>query len=47
MKAGGWSSEAILQNIYRHTMSDREKEMSDKVNKHFTDLMQHEMQHKK
>ena len=47
MKAGGWSSEAILQKIYRHTMSDREKEMSDRVNKHFTDLMQHEMQHKK
>lgn len=47
MKAGGWSSEAILQSIYRHTLSDVEKEMSDKVNKHFSELMQHEMQHEK
>lgn len=38
MKAGGWSSEAILQSVYRHTMSDREKEMSDKVNDYFTSL---------
>ena len=47
MKAGGWSSEAILQSIYRHTLSDVEKEMSDKVNNHFSELMQHEMQHEK
>lgn len=38
MKAGGWSSEAILQSVYRHTMSDREKEMSNKVNDYFTAL---------
>ncbi len=47
VKAGGWSSESMLQNVYRHTMSDREKEMSDKVNNHFSSLMQHEISHKK
>lgn len=36
MKSGGWSSENILQGIYRHTLSDREKEMSDKVNDYFS-----------
>ncbi len=47
VKAGGWSSDAILQSVYRHTLSDVEKEMSDKVNNHFSRIMQHEMQHKK
>lgn len=35
VKAGGWSSDAILQSVYRHTLSDIEKEMSDKVNNYF------------
>ncbi len=37
MKTGGWASENILQGIYRHALSDREKEMSDKVNDYFSE----------
>ena len=37
MQAGGWASEAVLQGVYRHAMSDKEKEMSDKVNDYFSD----------
>lgn len=41
MKSGGWSSENILQGIYRHALSDREKEMSDKVNDYFSEKYNH------
>lgn len=37
MKSGGWASENILQGIYRHTLSDMEKQMSDKVNDYFSE----------
>ncbi len=37
MKSGGWASENILQGIYRHTLSDMEKQMSDKVNNYFSE----------
>lgn len=38
MERGGWSSDTVLKAVYRHTMSDRQKEMSAKANKHFSDL---------
>lgn len=39
MKRGGWSSDRILKAVYRHTLSDRQKEMSDKANEHFKKLV--------
>lgn len=47
MQRGGWSSDRVLKEVYRHTMSDKQKEMNAKVNLHFTEVMQHDMQHKK
>ena len=38
MADGGWSSDKVLKSVYRHTMSDRKKEMSDKANSHFQNL---------
>lgn len=38
MEDGGWCSDKVLKDIYRHTMSDRKKEMSNKINNHFSDL---------
>lgn len=46
VKVGGWSSDSMLQTVYRHTLSDTEIEMNIKVNNHFTAIMQREMQHK-
>ena len=46
MQRGGWGSDGVLKNIYRHTMSDRQREMSDKANEHFSTLCNTEMQHK-
>lgn len=30
-EVGGWETTAILQNIYQHTMRDKQSEMSDKI----------------
>lgn len=38
MDYGGWCSDKVLKAVYRHAMSDRKKEMSDKANNHFKSL---------
>lgn len=38
MADGGWSSDKVLKSVYRHAMSDRRKEMSDRINSHFGEL---------
>ena len=38
MADGGWSSDKVLKAVYRHAMSDRKKEMSNKANSHFESL---------
>lgn len=45
MQRGGWGSDAVLKNVYRHVLQDKEREMTEKANRHFSGLMQHEMQH--
>ena len=45
MQRGGWSTDVTLKSVYRHTMEDREKQMNDLANKHFSKLMHHEMHH--
>ena len=35
MEMGGWKSAATLKNIYQHTMDEKAKEISGKVNNHF------------
>lgn len=32
MQRGGWGSDAVLKNVYRHALSDKETEMNDKAN---------------
>lgn len=39
MARGGWSTDAVLKSVYRHAMSDREKEINDKINGHFDSLL--------
>lgn len=38
MLRGGWSSDGVLKNVYRHALSDKIKEMDDKANEHFSKL---------
>lgn len=38
MQRGGWGNDNTLKNVYRHTMSDREKEMNAKANTFFSGL---------
>lgn len=38
MERGGWSSDTVLKQVYRHAMSDRQKEMNAIANSHFTQL---------
>lgn len=44
MQRGGWNTDTVLKSVYRHSMTDRQKEMSEKANSFFN-TMQHEMQH--
>lgn len=45
MQRGGWGSDGVLKNVYRHVMQDKEREMTEKANGYFSGLMQHGMQH--
>ncbi len=47
MQRGGWKSDAVLKQIYRHALSDKSRYTNDVTNNHFSNLMQHDMQHKK
>lgn len=46
MQRGGWGSDAVLKQIYRHTLEDKTKEMNDKVNDYFAGIS-HEVSHEK
>lgn len=38
MQRGGWGNDGVLKSVYRHAMEDKQKEMTDKANEHFSDL---------
>lgn len=38
MQRGGWGNDAVLKNVYRHTLEDKEKEVNDKINDYFSQL---------
>lgn len=44
MQRGGWGSDAVLKQVYRHALSDEAKKMNGIANQHFS-KMQHKMQH--
>ena len=44
MARGGWSSDTVLKQIYRGTITDYTRLYTDRTNKYFAD-MQHDMQH--
>lgn len=46
MQRGGWSSSAVLKNVYQHTLDDKQKQHNKNINAYF-DKMQHEIQHEK
>ncbi len=35
MKRGGWSDDNVLKNVYRHTMADKDAEMTARINDQF------------
>lgn len=39
MQRGGWSSDRILKSVYRHVLDDKIKEMNDKVNTYFDEII--------
>ena len=38
MQRGGWGSDAVLKSVYRHTLENKENEMNQKINDHFSKL---------
>lgn len=36
MQRGGWGSDGVLKNVYRHALKDKEDEMSVKANEYFS-----------
>ena len=39
MQRGGWSTDVTLKNVYRHAMEDKEQQMNDLANQHFSTLV--------
>lgn len=46
MKMGGWKTDYIMKRKYRTTLSDIEKQEQEKINAHFSALMQPKCNHK-
>jgi len=42
---GGWKTPVVLQRIYRRAMEDKRKQYAEKINKHFTGIICHEICH--
>jgi integrase len=38
MKGGGWKTDTVLKNVYRHALSDKQEEAMDMVAKHLSEL---------
>ena len=38
MQRGGWGSDTVLKNVYRHALKDKSDEMNDLANEHFSKL---------
>ena len=38
MTRGGWKSDRVLKQVYRRSMSDKEKEFTDVLNQHFEEM---------
>lgn len=38
MQRGGWSSDAVLKQVYRHALSDKAEELNNVANDHFSKL---------
>ena len=38
MQRGGWHSDAVLKNVYRHALEDQAKKMNEIANKHFSEI---------
>lgn len=38
MSRGGWNSDAVLKQIYRHALDDKAKQENDKINAHFSNM---------
>ncbi|MBO5853101.1 MAG: site-specific integrase [Bacteroidales bacterium] len=39
LKDGGWKTDYVMKNVYRHTLSDKEKEFTSKTISHFNSLI--------
>ena len=39
MQRGGWSSDRVLKAVYRHTLDDQTKQMNDRVNQYFSEIV--------
>lgn len=46
MQRGGWGNDGVLKSVYRHALKDKTDKMNQIANTHFSELMQHDMQHK-
>lgn len=40
LKDGGWKTDYVMKNVYRHTLSDREREFTTKTINHFNSLVE-------
>ncbi len=38
MGRGGWGNDAVLKNVYQHTMEKQKKRMADKATSYFSSL---------
>lgn len=38
MQRGGWGSDAVLKNVYRHALAQEQKAINDKINANFSEI---------
>ncbi|WP_411329246.1 tyrosine-type recombinase/integrase [Blautia hansenii] len=42
---GGWKTPHVMKNVYTHTFSKERKEVDNKIDRYFENMMQHDVQH--
>lgn len=46
MERGGWKTDRTLKKVYQHTWINQREDIDNRINGYFSQIMQHEMQHK-
>ncbi len=46
LERGGWKTDHVMKKVYTHTFSEERQRVDNIIDDYFSNIMQHDMQHK-